>query len=297
MTSLSKGTTIHVFVTGASGFIASAVVPELVAAGHHVTGLARSDAAAARVEALGAEVRRGELVDTELLAETARAADAVVHLGYHHDFSQLQEAAVLDRAATAAMGAELAGKPLLFASGLVGVRTEDDRAPAGAHPRSDSAASAFALADQDVRVVALRFAPTVHGEGDHGFVAELARVARARGVSAYVGDGSHAWPAAHRLDAGRLVRLALEDATAGTAVHAVAEPGMPTRQIAEALGEALDLPVDSVSAEEAAEHFDWIGAFFGRDLTASSELTRERLGWEPTGPTLLEDIEAGHYTT
>ncbi len=242
-------------------------------------------------------MRRGDLADTEGLAKAAREADGVVHLGYHHDFSQLQEAAVLDRAATAAMGAELAGKPLLFASGVVGVRTEDDRAAAGAHPRSDSAAAAFALADQGVRVVALRFAPTVHGEGDHGFVAELARVARERGVSAYVGDGTHAWPAVHRLDAGRLVRLALEGAEGGTAVHAVAEQGVPTKEIAEALGRALDLPVASVPAEEAAEHYGWIGAFFGRDLTASSDLTRERLGWEPTGPTLVEDIEAGHYTT
>ena len=286
---------MRIFVTGASGWIGSATTRELLAAGHQVVGLARSDAAAGTVSGLGAEVVRGSLEDTDLLAATARDSDGVIHLGYHHDFSQMTEAAALDRTATDAMGAELDGKPLLFASGLIGVRTEDDRPETGGHPRVANAATSLALADGGVRVVAVRFAPTVHGQGDHGFVAELVRVARERGVSAYVGDGANAWPAVHVSDAARLVRLAL-DAAAGAVVHAVAEEGVPTRTIAEAIGRGLGLPVESISPEDAAEKLGWIGPFFSYDLTASSATTRELLGWEPTGPTLLEDLDAGHYT-
>jgi len=287
---------MRIFVTGASGWIGSAVVPELLSAGHHVVGLARSEESATRVAALGAEVQRGDLTDTERLAEAAAKSDGVVHLGYHHDFSQMAEAAELDRAAIDAMGSELVGKPLLFASGLVGVSSESDRPESGGHPRVANAAAALALADRGVRVVAVRFAPTVHGRGDHGFVAELARIARERGVSAYVGDGGNTWPAVHVSDAARLVRLALDQAPAGAAVHAVAETGVPTRRIAEAIGRGLGVPVESVPVEEASDKLGWIGMFFATDLSASNEATRALLGWEPTGPTLLEDLDAGYYT-
>ena len=294
---------MRIFVTGASGWIGSAVVRELLQAGHQVVGLARSEEASARVAALGADVRRGDLQDTTSLAQAAADSDGVVHLGYSHDFSQMAEAAVLDRGAIEAMGTALegSGRPLLFASGVLGLAvgrlaTEDDVPDPAVHPRVGNAVAAAALADRGVRPVAVRFAPTVHGAGDHGFVAVLAQVARERGVSAYVGDGANRWPAVHRDDAGRLVRLALDGAPAGSAVHAVAEEGVPARAIAEAIGRGLGLPVESVPADRAAEHFGWIGGFFAADCPVSSDRTRELLGWEPTGPTLLEDLDAGHYT-
>ncbi|GGL05985.1 oxidoreductase [Mangrovihabitans endophyticus] len=290
------------FVTGASGWIGSAVVPELLKAGHQVTGLARSDAAAETVAARGAQVRRGELGDLDVLRAGASASDGVIHLGFIHDFSRMAAAAETDRAAINAIGSALegTGRPFLIASGVVGLAdgrpvTERDMPDANGNPRMANAAITLSYAERGVRPVVVRFAPSVHGEGDHGFLSVLVGVARERGFSAYVGDGSNRWPAVHCLDAGRLVRLAVERAPAGTNVHAVAEEGVPTRDIAEAIGRGLGLPVKSVSAEEADEHFGWIGRFFGADVPASNAATRKLFDWHPAQPGIIDDLDAGHY--
>jgi nucleoside-diphosphate-sugar epimerase len=295
---------MRIFVTGATGWIGSAVVPELLAAGHEVVGLARSDRSAAALTERGAGVLRGDLDDLDSLRAGAAAADGVVHLGYNHDFSRMGEAAQTDLAALTALGEVLEGTggPLVFASGVVGLATdrpgtEDDRPDAAMHPRVANAAAALAFADRGVRPVAVRFAPTVHGPGDPGFTSVLVAIAREKGVAGYVGDGSGRWPAVHVLDAARLVRLAVEDAPAGSVVHAVAEEGVPTREIAEAVGRGLDLPVASVPAERAGEHFGWMAAFFGTDAPTSNALTRQRTGWEPTHAGLIADLDAGYYFT
>jgi nucleoside-diphosphate-sugar epimerase len=292
------------FVTGASGWIGTSTVAELLGAGHQVLGLARSDASAARLEQAGAEVHRGDLDDLDCLRAAAQHADGVIHLGYNHDFSRMDAAAATDRAAVEAFGEVLqgTGKPLLIASGLLGlsgdggVGTERDRTEPGAHPRLATAEFTLGLADRGVRSAVVRFAPTVHGTGDHGFIAFIAGVARQKGVSAYIEDGAHQWPAVHVLDAGRLVRLTAESAPAATIVHAVAERGVATREIAEAIGRALDLPVSSIPRDQAGEHFSWMGQFFGTGMPASSAITRELLGWEPIQPGLIADLDAGHYT-
>lgn len=293
---------MRVFVTGASGWIGSAAVADLIAGGHEVTGLARSNEAADRVAALGAQVVRGRLDDLDTLRSAAAAADAVVHLGYNHDFSQMGAAAQTDRTVIEAFGDALAGtdKPFLIASGVVGLvtgrpGTEQDQADPSTHPRVANAAFTLSLADRGIRSGVVRFSPTVHGAGDHGFVAVLVATARKHGVSAYIGEGSNRWPAVHRLDAGHLVRLGVEQSRPGAVLHAVAEQGVPTREIAEAIGRGLGLPVESIPAERAAEHFDWLGMFFGMDVPSSSEITREAYGWDPTGPTLIDDLDSGAY--
>jgi len=293
---------VRIFVTGASGWIGSATVSELIASGHQILGLARSDRAAVGIGDLGAEVLRGDLEDLDSLRAGAESCDGVVHLGYNHDFSRMADAAQTDLRAIETIGSALAGtdKPLVIASGTLGlapgrVGTESDRPEPGVHPRVANAAAALALAERGVRSSIVRFAPTVHGEGDHGFVAVLVAIAREKGVSGYIDEGANRWPAVHRLDAGRLVGLAVQNAPAGSVLHAVAEEGVPTRDIAEAIGRGLDVPVVSVPAGQAADHFSWLGGFFGADAPASNTLTRELLGWEPEHRGLIADLDAGHY--
>jgi nucleoside-diphosphate-sugar epimerase len=306
---------MRVFVTGASGWIGSATVAELTAAGHEVVGLARSDASAAALEAEGVAVRRGDLDDLDVLRLGAADADAVVHLANKHDWSDPAASNRAERGAVEALLSVLEGtdRPFLLASGVAGLAagrpsTEADRSPheGPQAPRGGTENLALSALDRGVRTVSLRFAPTVHGTGDHGFIASIVAVARERGVSAYPGDGTNRWPAVHRSDAGRLVALGLEHAAgagwrsgaaaaSGTVLHAVAEEGVSTRAIAEAVGRMLDLPVESVPAERAAEHFGWIGGFFSLDMASSSAATRELLGWAPTGPTLIDDLDAGAY--
>ena len=293
---------MRILLTGASGWIGSASATELIAAGHEVAGLVRSDAGAATVAALGAEVVRGTLEDLDGLHAAARRVDGVVHLGYVHDFSRMDDAARIDRAAIEAFADALAGRggPLLIASGTLGlargrVGLERDQADPAVHPRVTNGLYALGLAQRGVRSIVVRFAPTVHGAGDHGFVAMLARIARERGVSAYLGDGANRWPAVHRLDAAALVRRAIDRAEPGTVLHAVAEEGIATSDIATALGTALGLPTAAVAPERAAEHFGWLGAFFGADVPASSAATRAAMDWTPRQPTLCDDIAAGHY--
>ena len=296
---------MRVFVTGASGWIGSATIPELVSSGHEVTGLARSEGSAERVRAAGATPVQGDLDTLATLREQAVAADAVIHLGFKHDFSDMAGAGATERAALETfIGAlEGSGKPLLFASGVAmlgpgRVVTEEDAAPFSGPqaPRGGAEALAFEAAGTGIRPVALRFAPTVHGHGDHGFTATLTAIAREKGVAGYVGDGSDRWPAVHRGDVARLIHLALEDPDAPRVVHAVAEEGIPSRTIAEGIGAALGVPTASIDPADAEAHFGWIGRFFAADIPASSALTRARLHWEPTGPTLLEDLANGAYT-
>lgn len=294
---------MRVFVTGASGWIASGVIPELIEAGHQVLGLVRSDEGAAKVATYGAEVLRGNLDDLDSLRKGAENADGVVHLAFNHD--DFGAAGATERAALETFGEVLQGtdRPFLFAAGTALLKpgqllTEDDANPYGGPdaPRGGGEQLALSWADQGIRSVSLRFPPTVHGAGDHGFVAYLVRAAKTRGVSAYIGDGSSHWAAVHRLDAAKAVALALEKSAAGTAIHPVAEEGIPTRDIAEAIGRALGVPTESISPEEAQERLGFIGMVFGADILASSTLTRERLGWTPTHATLLEDINGGAYT-
>jgi nucleoside-diphosphate-sugar epimerase len=296
---------MHVFVTGASGWIGSATVDELLATGHKVTGLARSDASAAALESKGVHVRRGDLDDLDSIRAGAEEAEAVIHLANKHDFVNPAVSAAAERAAVQTIGDTLAGtgRPFLLASGVAGLvqgrpATEDDASQAHGpnSPRGGAENLALEYVERGVHSVSLRFSPTVHGTGDHGFIAVIAAVAREKGVSGYPGDGTNRWAAVHRSDAARLVTLGLEKAPAGALLHAVAEPGVPTREIAEAIGRAFDLPVASIAPEDVQDHFGWIGTFFAMNLNATSARTQELLGWTPTGPTLVEDIDAGAYS-
>jgi nucleoside-diphosphate-sugar epimerase len=295
---------MRVFVTGASGWIGSAVTDELLAHGHKVVGLARSDLAAAALEAKGATAHRGSLDDLDSLASAAGAADGVIHLAFKHDFSDYVGAGHTEHAAVQRMLDTLEGsdRPFLLASGVASGAvgrplTEDDASPFhGADSmRGGSENLALSYADRGTRPVSLRFAPTVHGMRDHGFTAALTKIAKERGAAGYIGDGSTRWAAVHRSDAARMAVLALEKAPAGSRLHAVAESGIPSRDIAAAIGDYLGVPTVSVAPQDAEAHFGWIGRFFGMDITASSVHTQQLLGWTPTGPTLLEDIANGAY--
>jgi nucleoside-diphosphate-sugar epimerase len=288
---------MRVFVTGASGWIGSAVVDELVAAGHDVVGLARSDSSATTLVAKGATTLRGNLDDLDSLRRGAADSDATVHLANKHDWANPAESSRAERAAVETIAETLVGtdRPFLFASGVLAAEGEASPFVGPDSMRGGSENRAFDFIEQGVRAVALRFAPSVHGMHDHGFIALITDAARKTGVSAYVGNGSNAWAAVHLSDAARLVRLGLEQAPAGGRLHAVAEESVSTRGIAEAIGARLGVPVTSVAPEEAVEHFGFMGQFFGRDMASSSALTRTTYGWKPTGPTLVEDIAAGAY--
>jgi nucleoside-diphosphate-sugar epimerase len=293
---------MRVFVTGATGFIGSALVKELTEAGHQVLGLARSDAGAKSLKAAGAQVHRGDVEDLNSLRSGVAASDGVIHTAFVHDFARFKEVCEIDRRAIETLGAALVGsdRPLIVTSGtavafVVGRLATEEDAPNSPVPRVASEEAAAAVAAKGVRVSVMRLSQ-VHDPVKQGLVTYMIDVAREKGVSAYIGDGRNRWPAVHRLDAAHLYRLALEKAvekgSAGARYNAVAEEGVALREIAEAIGQGLKLPVVSKSPEEAGEHFGWLAHFVAGDIPASSALTQKRLGWRPTGPGLIADLKA-----
>lgn len=285
---------MHVFVTGATGWVGSAVVQELIGAGYQVTGLARSDDKVAALAATGAKVVRGTLDDLDVLHQAASAADAVIHTAFNHDFSRFAENAEQDRHAIEVLGSALQGteRPLLVTSGLLGLTqgASELEVPSPASPRKSETA-ARALVERGVRCATVRLAPSVHGLGDHGFVPILVRLARETGVSAYLGDGVHCWSGVHRLDAARVYRLALEQGVTQSVYHAVADEAVPFKDIAQAIGRGLGLPVES----REREHFGWFAHMAGANMAVSSAYTRALLGWMPSGPSLLDDLDQPGY--
>jgi len=296
---------MKVFVTGATGFVGSAVVQELIQAGHQVLGLARSDAAGKSLIAAGAQVHHGNTEDLDSLRSGAAASDGVIHTAFNHDFSKWAANCEIERRAIEAIGSALAGsdRPLIITSGTLLVSpgrlaTEDAKPTVTSKdiPRAATEEAARSLAEQEVRVSVVRLSPSVHGDGDHGFVPTLINIARQKGVSAYVGEGSNRWTGVHRLDAAVLYRLALEKGSTGAWYHGADEEGIPFRDIAEVIGRRLSIPVVAKSPKEAADHFGWIAHFTQLDGPASSKLTRDRLGWQPRQPRLIPDLEhSAHY--
>jgi nucleoside-diphosphate-sugar epimerase len=307
---------MRVFVTGASGWIGSAVVVELQNAGHQVVGLARSDESAAALSAAGVEVQRGTLDDLDTIRKATESSDGVIHLAFKHDLAfsgDFLAAAAADRAAVEVFGDVLAGsnRPLVIASGTLGVApgrlaTERDGhnldpafvalIPEGPRTRWETGELTLSFASRGVRSSIVRLAPTNHGDGDNGFVATLVAIAKGKGASGYIADGTNRWPAIHRLDSAKLFRLALEKAPAGSTLHGIAEEGVATRDIAEAIGRQLSVPVVSISPGDADAHFTWLARFFGVDAPASNEITQALLDWHPVQQGLIADLDAGYYT-